>query len=126
MVLRPPNPAMISVLTALYIVGPICVQTILFLRVLAAYPPHLFPLPIRFAMYGPAIALKAARVANACYLLYTTQSQSQSGTPKTIMSESAAVWSSPFAKSELFLQLVDDVYVHLLHYTAHASPPPLC
>ncbi|KAM5530901.1 hypothetical protein V8D89_015433 [Ganoderma adspersum] len=39
---------------------------------------------------------------------YTAQS-SHSG-PRTVMSESAAVWSSPFAKSELFLLLVDDVH----------------
>ncbi|KAI1795244.1 hypothetical protein LXA43DRAFT_882068 [Ganoderma leucocontextum] len=107
--LVPPNPALISTITALYIVGPICVQTILFLRVLAAYPPHQFPVPLRFAMYGPAVALKAARVANACYLLYVVQSGTN--VPKTITSESAAVWSSPFAKSELFLQLVDGIYV---------------
>ncbi|PIL26409.1 hypothetical protein GSI_12166 [Ganoderma sinense ZZ0214-1] len=112
MILRPPNPALISVITALYIVGPICVQTILFLRVLAVYPPHELSLRFRFVMYGPAIALKTARVANACYLLYTIQSSTRG--PKTILSEAATVWSSPFAKLDFFLQLLDDVYVHPL------------
>ncbi|PIL26399.1 hypothetical protein GSI_12156 [Ganoderma sinense ZZ0214-1] len=109
MLLEPLNPALISVLTAVYIVGPICVETILFLRVVAAYPPRQFTLSVRLAMYGPAVAFKATRAANAAYLLYTVQANPR--TPKTILSESAAIWSSPFAKSELFLQLVDDVYV---------------
>ncbi|KAM5530900.1 hypothetical protein V8D89_015432 [Ganoderma adspersum] len=112
MILMPLNPAWISVLTAIYIVTPICVQTILFLRVLIVYPPRQFTLRLRFGVYGPGIALKAARAANVAYLLYTVQSSSsKSGVPRTILGESAAVWTSPFAKSELFLQLVDDIYV---------------
>ena len=95
-------------MTALCIVGPICVQTILFLRVLAVYPPHQQSPVVRIGMYGPAIAMKLARVVNAAYLLYMVQRGSGA---KTIVGQSAAVWDSPFAKSELSLQLVDDVYV---------------
>ena len=119
MVLRPPHPALVSVLTAVYIVGPICVQTILFLRVLAVHPPRQFALPVRLAIYGPTIVMKVTRAANAAYLLYTAQSND--GAPRTILSEYAAIWSSPFAKSELFLQLVDDVYVCALIRRALSS-----
>lgn len=108
----PLNPVWISVITVIYIVTPICVQTILLLRVLVVYPPRQFTLLLRIGMYGPGLALKAARATNVAYLLYTIQSSSpEPGVPKTILGESAAVWASPFAKSELFLQLVDDVYV---------------
>ncbi|KAM5531173.1 hypothetical protein V8D89_015143 [Ganoderma adspersum] len=107
--LEPPSPTLISVMTALCIVGPICVQTILFLRVLAVYPPHQQSPAVRVGMYGPAIAMKLARVVNAAYLLYMVQRGSGA---KTIVGQSAAVWNSPFAKSELSLQLV--VYVSTL------------
>ena len=123
----PLNPVWISVITVIYIITPICVQTILLLRVLVVYPPRQFTLLLRIGMYGPGLALKAARAANVAYLLYTIQSSSpKPGVPKTILGESAAVWASPFAKSELFLQLVDDVYVCGLSYnrTFLTSSPP--
>ncbi len=109
--LTPPSPTLISVIIALCIVVPICVQTILFLRVLAVYPPHQQSLLVRFGMYGPAAAMKIARVVNAGCLLYMVQ-RGPGG--KTIVGQSAAVWNSPFSKSELCLQLVDDVYVRPL------------
>ena len=62
-------------------------------------------------MYGPAIVIKLARVVNAACLLYMVQ---RGNGAKTIVDLSAAVWDSPLAKSELFLQLVDDMYVLLL------------
>ena len=52
--------------------------------------------------------MKIARVVNAACLLYTVQ---RGIGAKTIQGQSAAIWKSPFAKSELSLQLVDDVYV---------------
>ncbi|KAI1787117.1 hypothetical protein LXA43DRAFT_1098606 [Ganoderma leucocontextum] len=113
LVLTQPSPTLISVITALCIVGPICVQTILFLRVLVVYPPQQQSVPVRVGMYGPALAMKVARVANACCLIYAVQRDTEN-IPKTIGGQSAAVWASPFAKSELFLQLVDDVYISTL------------
>ncbi|PIL26386.1 hypothetical protein GSI_12143 [Ganoderma sinense ZZ0214-1] len=109
--LNAPSPTLISVITALCIVGPICVQTILFLRVLAVYPPHQQSVLVRYGVYGPAVAMKLARVVNAAYLLYIVQ---RGNGAKTIAGQSAAVWGSPFAKSELSLQLLDDVYVSTL------------
>ena len=110
LIAMPPSPTVISVMTALCIVIPICVQTILFLRVLAVYPPQQLSLSVRMGIYGPLVAMKVARVANAFYLIGTVQ-RNTSDTPRTIASQSAAIWSSPFAKSELFLQLIYGVYV---------------
>ena len=110
LIAMPPSPTVISVMTALCIVIPICVQTILFLRVLAVYPPQQLSLPVRIGIYGPLIAMKAARVANAFSLIDTVQ-RNTGDALKTIASQSAAIWSSPFAKSELFLQFVYGVCV---------------
>ncbi|KAM5530043.1 hypothetical protein V8D89_016288, partial [Ganoderma adspersum] len=92
LIAMPTGPIVISVITALCIVIPTC------------------SLPVRIGSYGPLVAMKVARVANAFYLIGTVQRNTR-GTPSTIVSQSAAVWSSPFAKSELFLQLVYSVYV---------------
>ncbi|EJF58932.1 hypothetical protein DICSQDRAFT_128637 [Dichomitus squalens LYAD-421 SS1] len=107
------NQRLISASIGLYVVLPICVQTILLFRIIAVYPPRSLPIATCIGLYGPAIAMKAARVANACYLIYSTQ-RGKEGVPKTVASQSAAIWTSPYAKSEWFLQLADDVFVSTL------------
>ena len=104
------NPEWIIAVGGLYLLAPICVQVILLLRLVVVYPPRLLSLPVSLGIYGTAVAIKVAQVINASYLLHTVQNGAK-GVPKSIASESADMWFSPYAKVNYFLQLSDDTYV---------------
>ena len=104
------NPEWIIAIGGLYLLAPICVLVILLLRLVVVYPPRLLLLPMSFGIYGTAVAIKVAQVINASYILYTIQNGAKT-IPKSMASESADMWSSPYTKVNYFLQLTDDTYV---------------
>ncbi|KAI1795253.1 hypothetical protein LXA43DRAFT_1090903 [Ganoderma leucocontextum] len=97
----------------LFMLVPLCVQGILILRVLAAYPPSTLPYPRVFAIYGPILLFKLARVANMIYMIFRLQQVIHDAgglSSNSVFTVSQAVWSLPSAKAEWLLQLLDDMY----------------
>ena len=92
---------------------PFCVQAILILRVLAAYPPRSMPPSGRLIIYGPIAIFKLARIANLVFMAVRLEQIIQAGgglSSNSVFTVSQAVWSLPSAKAEWFLQLFDDMY----------------
>ncbi|EJF60328.1 hypothetical protein DICSQDRAFT_63176, partial [Dichomitus squalens LYAD-421 SS1] len=97
----------------LFLLVPFCVQAILVLRVLAAYPPKSLPPSRRLVIYGPIIIFKLARFANLIYMAVRLEQLIQAGgglSSNSVFTVSQAVWTLPSAKAEWFLQLFDDTY----------------
>ncbi|TBU23757.1 hypothetical protein BD311DRAFT_810462 [Dichomitus squalens] len=101
----------------LFLLVPFCVQAILVLRVLAAYPPKSLPPSRRLVIYGPIIIFKLARIANLIYMAVRLEQLIQAGgglSSNSVFTVSQAVWTLPSAKAEWFLQLFDDMYASTL------------
>ncbi|KAM5530906.1 hypothetical protein V8D89_015438 [Ganoderma adspersum] len=101
----------------LFTLVPLCVQGILILRVVAAYPPRTLRYPILFTVYGPIVLFKLGRMANVVYMIYRLQQLVNGAgclSSNSVFTVSQAVWTLPSAKAEWFLQLFDDMYVSTL------------
>ncbi|PIL26412.1 hypothetical protein GSI_12169 [Ganoderma sinense ZZ0214-1] len=97
----------------LFMCAPFCVQGILILRVLAAYPPKTLSSTRAFTIYGPIVLFKLARGANIGYwIFHLHQVIKDSGglSTNTVFTVSQAAWTFPNTKAEWFLQLFDDMY----------------
>lgn len=106
----------------LFTLVPFCVQGILILRVLAAYPPRTLKFPLLFAIYGPIVTFKLARVANLIYMIVRLQQIVDGAgglSSNSVFTVSQAVWSLPSARVEFFLQLFDDMYGFRLGCRGH-------
>lgn len=107
--LRPINPKLAMVNTCLYFSIPICTQSILFLRVVAVYPPREVTWRQNIIIYGTFGALITARLANdIANFVYSGRLISRSSDASPVW---AAEWRLPYVKVELVLQLSHNMYV---------------
>lgn len=66
---RLPDPRLTLVFMAMTFLIPVCVQSILIIRVLAVYPPRMLSWVRNLLIYGPFIALSIARIVNMALFL---------------------------------------------------------
>ena len=90
---------------SLYVLVPLCAESVLILKVIAVYPSRLLSGTRCLALYLPIALMKTARVTNAsyfiCMLLRGPRAQNA-------LALAESVWHMPNAKVEWLLQLLDD------------------
>lgn len=94
-----------TLVVSLYVLVPLCAESVLIFRVVAVYPPYLLSRTRCVALYGPIACLKVARVVNASYFIHSLLEGPHAQGP---LSLAEYVWHLPNGKVEWFLQLVDD------------------
>ena len=96
---RPGSIRRIQALVLLSYLIPIFTQPILFLRILAVYPPRLLPWKRNLLIYGVLAVVLAARIINiALYLHQVIVTLNRSGYV-------FSAWKSPFVRADWILQL---------------------
>ena len=88
---------------------PICVEGILLIRLVAAYPPASNSRRQNLAIYVPVIAFKIARLVNV--VIATHNSIAHLSDSLGVIVAAQFVWRTEYVKIEWFLQLFDDMYV---------------
>ena len=86
---------------------PICTQSILFIRVIAVYPPRELTWSRRVLIYGTLSGIQLARLANAIVDFVKTAKMINKA-PNFVVAEQVA-WTLPYVKVEFILQLAYDV-----------------
>nr|VWP02054.1 Uncharacterized protein [Ganoderma boninense] len=94
-----------TVAISLFVLVPLCVESVLILKVVAVYPPRLLSGTRCLALYLPIALLKAARVTNAAYFIYLLL---QGPHAQNALSLAEFVWHMPNGKVEWLMQLIDD------------------
>ena len=98
-------------LIGLYFFIPVCVQCILFVRILAVYPPHYISWARTSLIYGPLSAISIARLANVAIALKRIQDGSRGSDSPWVAATIG--WHVPSAKAELFMGFLYDMYEFL-------------
>ncbi|KAI0742282.1 hypothetical protein C8Q80DRAFT_1108454 [Daedaleopsis nitida] len=109
---RSVDPRITTVLTAIFFLLPISVQSILLFRVVAIYPPHFMSWRYRLLIYGPFAILLVTRVVNASICI--AKIEEGVGLFANTYQVSQLEWNLPYAKIEWFLQLFYDTYASTL------------
>ncbi len=94
-----------TVAISLYVLIPLCVESVLILRVVTVYPPRLLSRTQCLVLYVPAALMKVVRVTNTAYFIYLLL---QGPHAQNAISLAESVWHMPNAKVEWLLQLIDD------------------
>ena len=91
---------------------PLCVQSVLIIRVIAVYPPRTLTWRRNLLVYGLFVALFIARLVNMSIYL-TKVSRRISETSADSITISVYEMSLPNGKLEWFLQSVNDLWVYI-------------
>ncbi|KAJ6613934.1 hypothetical protein B0H10DRAFT_2269227 [Mycena sp. CBHHK59/15] len=99
--------------TAIVLYLPVFMDTILFVRLLAVYPPQSISWVRRVVVFGPPITFKIVRVSNlVVFLVKWAQLVKGSDTP---LFAGQALWGTqPWTKIEWFFQVFDNFYTSIL------------
>ncbi|RDX46052.1 hypothetical protein OH76DRAFT_1356743 [Lentinus brumalis] len=100
-------PGFVVGLIGLYFFIPVCVQCILFVRIVAVYPPRTLSWIRTVAIYGSLSAIAIARLANVGVALKRVQDGSRGSDSPWVAA--TVGWHVPSAKAELFMGLLYDV-----------------
>ncbi|RPD76853.1 hypothetical protein L226DRAFT_569097 [Lentinus tigrinus ALCF2SS1-7] len=104
---REVKPGFVVGLLGLYFFIPVCVQCILFVRILAVYSPRFLSWTHATFIYGSLSAISVARVVNVGIALKRVQDGSRGSDNPWVAS--TVGWHVPSAKAELFMALLYDV-----------------
>ena len=103
-----PDPRLTLVFMCMSFLIPVCVQSILIIRVIAVYPPRMLSLGRNLLIYGIFIALSIARIVNmALFLSNVSRDINQSHANSTAISFYALRRGN--GKAEWIMQSVNDL-----------------
>ena len=96
-------------MVAMAFLVPICVQGILLVRLVAAYPPNRNSRQQNLTIYIPVVAFKIARLINVGYMIRDLIGDLPN--PLGVSGAIEFIWRTKYVRVEWFLQLFDDMYV---------------
>ncbi|RPD76870.1 hypothetical protein L226DRAFT_459885 [Lentinus tigrinus ALCF2SS1-7] len=102
----------ITVQTCLYFLIPICVQSILLVRIVAVYPPYTLSWTRKILIYGTLGAIMVARIINVSFSFHKINEAARRLRDWEAVGHIA--WVLPNSRVEWFLQLFYDVIASML------------
>ncbi|KAM5539667.1 hypothetical protein V8D89_006776 [Ganoderma adspersum] len=108
-----PSSRLTLVFMSMSFLVPVCVQSVLIIRVVAVYPPRMLSWTRCMLIYGTFAALSVARIVNMTLYLDKV-SKEISRTNADTLTISAYAFSIPNGKIEWILQMVNDLYASTL------------